>query len=183
MRSWLTSFARLAFLCIFTSLVAWAVVACTKPDPPVLTPKEATVSGVTGAGVDLSAKIEAYNPNKFDLSARSVTAALTLDGKYDVGSVTIPRAVVIPAGQRVVLDVPISIKWTDLSPLLTVAANGQDVPYQLSGTVNIGGDTLNVDLPFKIGGIMTHDQIIKATLRSIPPFPLPGLPGPPPSKR
>ena len=144
------------------------LLACKKPEPPVLTPKGATVVGVTAAGVDMRAQLEAYNPNAVALTARSVTATLKLDGKYDVGTVTIPHAIELPAGARVILDVPLSIKWNDFAPLVAVAASNHDVPYQISGTVNVGGDKINFDLPFKVDGKMTHDQIVSATMRSLP---------------
>ena len=175
MRRSLSPLARVPFI-FMLALLAFALVGCAKPEPPVLTAKEATVVGVTAAGVDLRAQIEAFNPNKVDLSARSVTATLKLDGTYDIGTVTIERAIAIPAGARVMLDVPIAIKWSDLTPLVAVAAKNTDVPYQVVGTVNVGGERLNVDLPFKIDGVMTHDQIMKATLRSLPPFPMPFQP-------
>ena len=68
-------------------------VACAKPEPPKLTPKQASVTGVSLAGVELRLQMDATNPNGFDLSTRSVTAKVVLDGKYDVGNVTAPSGV------------------------------------------------------------------------------------------
>jgi LEA14-like dessication related protein len=164
------------------------VVACSKPEPPVITPKEASVTAITGTGVDLRASLEAYNPNRIALDARTVTAKMVLDGKYDLGTVTIPHAIALPAGARVTLDVPVSIKWNDFAPLLTLAASNHDVPYEITGTVNVGGEKINFDLPFSVKGTMTHAQIVQATMRSIPQIPgmpmlpsglVPGMPLPP----
>ena len=51
-----------------------AACACTKPQPPQLTPKEAKVTSVDISGFDLRVKMEAVNPNGIDLSVRSVVA-------------------------------------------------------------------------------------------------------------
>jgi uncharacterized lipoprotein YbaY len=183
---------RSSLVVVLASLVlAFVLSACSKPEPPVITPKEASVTGVTAAGVDMRAQLEAFNPNRIALDARTVTAKLVLDGKYDLGTVTIPHAIALPAGARVTLDVPVSIKWNDFAPLISLGATNHDVPYEITGTVNVGGDKINFDLPFTVKGTMTHAQIVQATMRSIPQIPglpplpsglLPGL-APPPAAR
>jgi LEA14-like dessication related protein len=149
--------------------------SCTKPDPPVLTPKSATVTAVTATGVGLSLSVEAYNPNGVDLSAQSVTGKVVLDGKYDLGTSTIAKPVNLPAGARTTLDIPLSVNWNDMSALATIATTNRPAPYTVDGTVTVGGGRLNVDLPFHMTGAISHEEILQATARSIPA--IPGMPG------
>jgi LEA14-like dessication related protein len=156
--------------------LALALAACSRPEPPTLTPELATVTRVTPAGIDLQVRLDAYNPNGIEISARSVKANVMLDGKYDVGTVTVPMPLSLPAKKRTRLDVPLSVKWRDLTGLAALAASNRGVPYQLDGSVSLGGDTLNVDVPFRMGGTITHEQLVQAVTNSLPKLPIPGLP-------
>lgn len=151
-----------------------AVLGCSHPEPPTLKPEQAKVTSISPDGLDLQVRLEAYNPNSVDLSARSVKAKLTLDGKYHVGDVKVPTKVKLPAGKRTLLDVPLSVKWSDLSALISLGTSNRGVPYELDGTVELGGDALSVDVPFKLGGTITHEELVRATMKSLPKFP--GMP-------
>ena len=149
-------------------LVLLAAFGCKKPDPPTLTPKQATVTGLTLAGVDLQLDVDALNPNSFDLQAQRVTARVVVDGKYDVGTVTVNSGLTLPAGKSVTISVPVSVKWTDLTQMVTLAAANRPIPYTVEGTATIGGSTLNVDLPFHLDGTLTQAQLTQAALNSLP---------------
>lgn len=155
---------------------ALVLVACAKPDPPKITPLSAKITAITPLSIDVDLKIEAENPNASALSARSVTATITLDERYVVGTVTVPHPISLPAHQKTILDVPVSTRWKDLSGLATLAAAGKDIPYKVDGTVELGGDTLHLDVPFHMGGTITRQQLLQATLSSLPKIPglLPG---------
>ncbi|WP_437782781.1 LEA type 2 family protein [Sorangium sp. So ce1097] len=154
---------------------AVTLVACSRPEPPTLKPEVAAVTAVTVQGIDLRVQIQAYNPNGIDLSMRSVKANVVLDGKYDVGTVTVPVPLKLTAKAWTPIQVPLSVKWQDLTSIAAMAAQGRGVPYQVNGTVAIGGETLNVDLPFQLAGTITHDQLLTAIGNSLPGLGLPGL--------
>lgn len=155
---------------------ALTLAACSRPEPPTLTPEAAAVTGITTQGIDLRVQIGVYNPNGSDLSTRSLKAAVRLDGRYDLGTVTVPAPLKLPAKQRTRLDVPLTAKWKDVAGIAALAAQGRGIPYEVDGTVAIGGETLNVDVPFRLTGTMTQDQLVQAVQRSLPGLPLPGLP-------
>ena len=157
-------------------LLAFAitVLGCSRPDPPTLTPEQAKVTRISPEGLEVEVRLEAYNPNSIDLSARSLKAKVTLDGKYHVGDVKAATTVKLPAHQKTTLDIPLSVKWTDLSGLISLAASNRAVPYELDGTVELGGDALSLDVPFKMGGTILHDDLVRATIKSLPK--IPGLP-------
>ena len=122
--------------------------ACSKPEPPKLVPKEAKVTAVGVTGLSLLLRMEATNPNRITLSAQSVTAKAKLDGKWDVGTITISKPVVLPPNAPTMIDVPLTMPWTDVSALGALASATGPVPYVVEGTVAVGGEKLNVDLPF-----------------------------------
>lgn len=149
-------------------VLALAFVGCSKPEPPVLTPKQATVASVSLTDIAFHLSVEAYNPNAIDLSAQSVTGKVTLDGKYDLGTTTIAQAVKLPAGTRTLIDVPLAMKWNDLGALASLAAANRAIPYAIDGTEKIGGERLNIELPFHMVGTLTHEDLVKVTMDSLP---------------
>jgi LEA14-like dessication related protein len=163
-------------LCLLVlCLLMFGVTGCSKPVPPTLTPKEAKITSVDLLGIDLRVTMDAYNPNKIDLAVRAVSARVLLDGKHDLGTVTVTQPVTLPAGARTIVDVPLSMKWKDATLLGVFATSKRSIPYTVEGTATVGGERLNVDLPFKMQGTVTQEQLAAATLKSLKG--LPAIPG------
>jgi LEA14-like dessication related protein len=155
-------------------VLALCLVACSKPKPPTITPEKGQVTSVTPFGVDLDLTLGVDNPNKVSLPVQGVTAKVMLDGKIDMGTVTSDKAIDLPAGKKTSMTVPVSVKWNDFPAIMQLAAQSKDVPYSVDGKVKLGGALLNVEVPFTMTGTITHDELVKATLKSIPK--IPGLP-------
>jgi LEA14-like dessication related protein len=155
---------------------ALVLVACAKPEAPRLTPLSAKITAISPLGIDMDLKLEAENPNGIDLTGREVKATITVDGRIVLGTVTVPSRVKLPAHQKTTIDVPVSSRWQDLSGLVGLVPAAKEVPYKVDGTVEIGGDSLNVTVPFHIVGTVTREQLVQATLNSLPKIPgfLPG---------
>lgn len=165
---------------------AAAAGACSKPQPPQLTPKEAKVTSVDLAGFDMTVKMDAVNPNGISLSIQRVVAHVIVDGTQDLGTVTASQPIDLPASSRTAIDVPMTVKWKDATSLALIAAARRPVPYVVDGTATVGGERLNVDVPFKMVGTLTPEQLQQAGMRSLQNIPgLQGLPGlvPPPPPR
>ena len=159
---------------VFAAMVALS--ACSKPQPPTIVPKEARVAAISPAGLDLVVKVEATNPNNVALSAQAFTGKAKLDGKWELATVTISKPVSLPAHQPTVIDVPLTMPWQDVNALIAISAAQKPVPYVVEGTVKIGGDSLNVDVPSSISGTITREELAAAAMKSIPA--IPGLPAP-----
>ena len=163
------------------SLVAAAgagVGACSKPQPPQLTPQEAKVTAVDVSGFDMRVKMDAFNPNGFPLSVRSVTAHVVVDANQDLGTVTSTQPFTLAAHAHTIIDVPMTVKWKGIGGLAAIAAAKRPVPYVVDGTATVGGESLNVDVPFKLQGVLTSDQLQQAAVKSLQNIPgLQGLPG------
>jgi LEA14-like dessication related protein len=148
--------------------------ACSKPEPPTVTPISGRVVSISSAGMNVEAKLEAYNPNDFDMTVKSFTAAITLDHQYNVGTVTAPHALKLPAKKKKTFDMPMSLKWNDVAAIGPLALQNRDVPWEAEGTVKVTAEDITVEVPFKVGGTVTHKQIVDAVGKSIPK--IPGLP-------
>lgn len=151
-----------------------ALAACSKPEPPTVTPLSGRVSAISTTGITVEAKLEGYNPNDFDLGVKSFNATVVLDNTYNIGKVSSSHTIKLPAHKRTKFDVPISLKWNDVGALAPLAMSNKDVPFEATGTVKVSADSIDVELPFKVTGIVTHQQIVQAVGKSIPK--IPGLP-------
>src|SRR5262249_25974506 len=148
---------------------AAALFGCARPEPPRITPEKATVTNVSAAGIDLRVRLDAYNPNSIGLSAKSVEATVTPDHSVQVGTVQVSHPMKLPAGKHVDIDVPLSIQWSNVTGVARLAQSNRSVTYDVDGTVELG-DSLSVAVPFKLQGVVTHEQLVQAALSSIPGF-------------
>lgn len=154
--------------------------ACSKPQPPTIVPKEARVAAISPAGLDLVVKVEATNPNSMTLTAQSFTGRAKLDGKWDLATVTISKPIVLPPHQPTMIEVPLTMPWQDVNALVAMSTAQKPVPYVVDGTVKVGGESLNVDLPYSVSGTISREQIAAAALKSIPAIPGLTIPAPAP---
>lgn len=160
---------------IFTLAAAAALaVACSRPKPPTITPYSVEVSSVGPTAVGLHVNLDVSNPNGFALSVRKVSGDFVVNDSIDMGKTTVDTALSIPANatQRVATDV--SVPWTNIAALAPLALSGKPVPYRFNGTATIGGESLNVDVPFHVDGTLTSAQLLQAGLNGLPK--LPGMP-------
>jgi LEA14-like dessication related protein len=160
---------------VFAALATSALGACSKPEPPTVTPISGRVMSIDSTGMKVEAKLEAWNPNDFELGVKSFTAKITLDHQYNIGTVTSPHAVMLPPKKKKTFEVPISLKWNDVAALAPLALQNRDVPWEAEGTVKVSADSIDVELPFKVSGTVTHQQIVQAVGKSLPKG-LPALP-------
>jgi LEA14-like dessication related protein len=148
--------------------------ACSPPEAPTVKPISGRVTGINTGGLEVEAKLEAWNPNDFDIQVKGFSADVMLDKKIDLGTVTSSVAVTLPARKKKVFEIPIGVKWNDAAAVAPLAFSNRDVPWAADGTVKISARSLDVDVPFKVSGVVTHAQIVQAVGRSVPK--IPGLP-------
>lgn len=153
-----------------------ATFACQKPQPPQLTPREVVLTELTPTGASFLIKLAAVNPNGFALSANSFQAHLVFDGgKIDAGTVNVTTPFSLPAGATTELSVPVTVSYSGLAALGVVATQKPTIPYVIDGTVNIGGEKLNVNVPYTVAGSVTQAQIAAASVKGLQK--MPGLEG------
>jgi LEA14-like dessication related protein len=152
---------------IFLVLSALAI-ACSRPSPPTLAPEKITVDRVDLTGLSLDISMSATNPNAVDLTASAVSSHVVVDKTHDIGTVTLPKAITLPAGTTTHVDVPLALNWSDVGALTQLALSTGAVPYTVDGTLEMGGNLLHVGVPFHFDGTITHAQIVGAVMNSMP---------------
>lgn len=151
--------------CVVLAVLSMVAGACAKPKPPELTARSVKVAAITPESVELAVVLDARNPNSFPLMASAVTANLTLQDGTSLGSGSSVEPVSIPADATQAITAKVAVRFTSLSALLPYAMALKPLPYRLSGTARMGGEHLNVDVPFTIDGQLTPEQLAVAGMR------------------
>lgn len=150
-------------------LSAFVLLGCSKPKAPTLTPRSAQVSSVFASGVELSVEFSAHNPNGFSLQGSEVRSTLELRDGTPLGSATSSEPFSIPAGGDAPVRAKLRVGFDSLAALAPFALTGTPLPYRLRGSASMGGESLNVDVPFQIDGVLTAEQVVAAGLQGAAP--------------
>jgi LEA14-like dessication related protein len=147
------------------------LIGCSKPEPPILKPEKVLVKAVTPKGLELEVTLDAHNPNSVALSARSVTARVTLADKVDLGKVTVDTKVKLPANKHSELVVPMSLEWGNTLQVGLLAASKETIPFKVEGTAEVGFESISFNVPFTTEGKLTRQELLVITSKSLPlPF-------------
>lgn len=156
----------LLLMAIFAAL---SLIACAKPEPPQVTARAIRVNAVGPVGLDLVLELDVYNPNSFELRARSVEGVVVLSGGQELGrGRAIPDKPIAAKKTETVVST-LSVPWASLNALLPLAAADQPIPYKFVGTASIGGKSLNVNVPFELAGALTRAELLEMGMRGLVP--------------
>lgn len=155
-RSWLLT------LVLATALAS----GCAKPQPPSVVPHVVRVSAVSAGGLDFDVQLQVHNPNSFPLSAQTVTGTLYGARQQRLGQGTSHPREAIPAGSTRLVASQLHIGWENVAVLAPLLAS-ERIPYEFRGDVTLGGESLNVTLPFTLAGELTRAQLIEAGRRGL----------------
>jgi LEA14-like dessication related protein len=141
--------------------------ACAKPEPPTIVPRSARVTSVGPAGLTLAVELDVANPNSFPLSAHSVEGALTLGDGVELGRARATPEAAIPAKGSAMVPSELTVSFNNLAALAPLALSDQPVPFKFKGQALIGGEKLNVGVPFELSGELTRVQLLQIGLRGL----------------
>ena len=150
---------------VLASVALALVASCSKPKPPTLTPRSAQVTAIKPDSVELSLVLAAHNPNSFPIVVNAVSASFELQDGTALGSAQSATSFTIPGQGDQDLAATLDVRFTSLAALTPYALAAKPVPYRLRGSARIGGDNLNVEVPFTIDGQLTPEQVVAAGLR------------------
>lgn len=144
--------------------VSLLALACS-PKTPTLVPQVARVLWVGPGGLRLAIEVDVHNPNSFPIVANAI------DGVVELGTgATLGRGLAYPQGtipaegaSRVTAQV--DIQWQNLGAFAPFMMSAGPVPYVFKGNAVIGGDDINVSIPFQVNGQLTRAEIIAAGIR------------------
>jgi len=158
--------ALLSAALLSAALLSAALVGCATPQPPTVTPQVARVVQVNQKGVELQVTLAVKNPNGFDLSAHEVQGTLFVEGGQKLGTGKSNPQQSIPAHGTGSVESRVQIAWEDV-PALQKFLLRAEVPYQFKGNLTLGGETLQLTLPFEMKGTLTREQLLQAGLRGL----------------
>jgi len=143
--------------------------ACAKPKPPSITPKSARVLMVSGTGITLAVTFDVTNPNRFPLIVHAVDGRFLLGAGAgsELGTAHAEPESSIVAGGTSTVTSQIAIAWTNLAALTPFLLSPAAQPYRFDGHATLGGDSLNLSLPFTLSGELTRAQLINAGLSGL----------------
>ena len=147
---------------LFAIATALCIGACSKPEPPKITPHAARVTSVTPLGVELALELDVENKNAFPLIVQEVAGTLKLGAGVEVGRARSEPKGSVPA--RVIEEIDLGLQLGALAPL---AASGKPVPYTFDGTAKMGSAKINFDVPFTVKGEITQAQAVQAGIRGL----------------
>jgi len=148
--------------------MALVLAGCSPPVPPTVTAERVVVTHVDATGLGLEVVLSANNSNSVDLTLTGVSSHVTLDKTHDIGTVTVPKSVVLLAGKTTEVDVQVSMPWSDVGALAPRAALGGPIPYAVDGSVSLGGVLARASLPFHAEGSISSAELVEATVRALP---------------
>ena len=151
-------------------VVILLLAACSKPKPPELEPRSARVSAIKPESVELTLVLDAHNPNSFPVVANRVTASFELQDGSPLGRGESSEAFTIPAQGDAQISAKLDVRWNSVAALAPYALAAKPLPYRLRGSARLGGETVNLDVPFSIDGQLTPEQVIQAGLRGANSF-------------
>ncbi|MBK8994711.1 MAG: LEA type 2 family protein [Myxococcales bacterium] len=146
---------------------ALCLIACSKPEPPKITPHSARVTALTPLAIGIALELDVENRNPYPLVVQEVSGSLKLGAGQEVGRARSEPKGNVPARATTRLPAELSVPWTGLGALAPLAASGKPVPYSFEGTAKVGGAKLNLDVPFTVKGEITQQQILQAGLRGL----------------
>jgi LEA14-like dessication related protein len=141
--------------------------ACAAPEPPRLKPEAVQITSVSPTTLGLRLQLDAFNPNGIGLTVRSLSAHVTLDDRVDLGDAEVPSGLSLAPKAHSPVVADLQLPWRNAPEVAKLAAGRPSVPYRVDGKVRVGGERLNVELPFRLDGVLTREQVLQAGVKGL----------------
>jgi LEA14-like dessication related protein len=117
---------RSTFIGVF--LIGAALAACSKPEPPRVTPRAVRAGAVSPAGIRLAVELDVYNPNSFPIVAQAVAGTLELGSGVELGRGRVAAQTAIAAKSSSLVNSELAVTWTNVAALAPLALSTAPVP-------------------------------------------------------
>jgi LEA14-like dessication related protein len=148
--------------------LAFGFIACAKPAPPTVIPKAVRVTAVRPQGLELTLDLDVHNPNDFPLFVNSVDGTLALGAGVELGRAQAQPKSRIPAKGTSPISSQVFVAWTNLGALTPFLISQSPIDYRFRGTALLGGERLNLSVPFELTGTLTRAELIQIGLAALP---------------
>ena len=128
------------FLCLLSCL-AWLI------EKPAFRVREILVDRITAEDLRITLKVEAENPNRFDLTLTALNYTLTLDQR-EAGKGTLATEVRLPASTQSMVDLPVTARLGPAGGLLKSLFSSGESTCRIDGSARISTAFGSIEIPF-----------------------------------
>jgi LEA14-like dessication related protein len=134
-------FAAAWLLLCLLSCLAWLI------EKPTFHVKEILVDQISAGDLRITLKVEADNPNRFDLTLTALDYTFTLDQR-EVGKGTLLTEAKLPASAKSMIDLPVTARLSPAGGLLKSLFSARESTYRIYGTARISTAFGSREVPF-----------------------------------
>jgi LEA14-like dessication related protein len=133
--------AAAGLLLLLISCLSWLI------EKPALGVKEILVDQISSGDLHITLKIEAENPNRFDLTITALDYTFFLDHR-EVGKGSLANEVLLPASARSTVELPITARLSPTGGLLKSIFSARESVYKIEGTARVSTAIGGTTFPF-----------------------------------
>ena len=118
---------------------------------PSFTLRRVSLSPISFTESNLLLDIDVQNPNHFDLTLTSFGCSIYLKNE-EIGNGHLGKEILIPSSSTTQIQVPLTVKYKDLSGIMKVILTERDLPYKIEGNANVSSVFGSLNFPFSKDG-------------------------------
>ena len=104
---------------------------------PVLELHSARIWSASPQGVRLNVYLKVNNENPFDVQVRNVRANVVIAGRYRLPPLQYDPNKWLPAYRSTTVEVPLTVPWALVGPLLSTSVGSNTIKYKVVGLVDV----------------------------------------------
>ena len=128
------------FLLLISCLSWWI-------EKPALSVKEILVDQISSGDLHITLKVEAENPNRFDLTMTALDYTFSLDNR-EVGRGSLAQEVKLPASAKSTVELPVTARLSPTGGLLKSIFSARESVYKIEGTARVSTAIGATTFPF-----------------------------------
>ena len=104
---------------------------------PVVELHSASIRGAGPLGVAMVMVMKVNNKNVFDVQVRNVRANIVIAERFRMPTVTYNPNQWLAAGRSTLLQMPVTVPWAMIGPLLATTVGSATIDYRVTGLVDV----------------------------------------------
>ncbi len=137
--------AAAGLLLLLVSCLSWWI------EKPILSVREIRVDQISPGDLHITLKVEAENPNRFDLKLTALDYTFYLDQR-EVGRGSLAEEISLPASSKSAVELPVTARLSPTGGLLKSVFSARDSVYKIVGTARVSTTLGSTTFPFSRTG-------------------------------
>ena len=156
----------------FVTLLAVSTVGCVKN--PTMDLYGARVQAINPMGIGMVMVMKIRNDNAFDIQVRNVAANVVIGESFRMPTVRTSPNVWLRANSVTLVDVPMTVPWGTVMPLLSRTVGSATIEYRAKGFADVTATSTFMidrnDHKFDEEGKVSRVELVQAAIRGGFPF-------------